>query len=180
MARQSSIKQLPNKIQAEVDKLIREGKHTIDDIVQALQAMGGDASRSAVGRYVKSAKEKMERFAQAQEVAKVWVDRLEDNPHGDVGRLISEMLRTVAFQTISTMGDDDASVNPGHIMFLAKAIKDLSSADKISVDREIKIRDEIKAKAEQVAEQITIQAKRQGLSDEAAQEWRNNILGISA
>jgi hypothetical protein len=87
MGRRSTVSRFPEPIVTQVNQLIRDG-HTIDEIVATLQGMGADVSRSAMGRYVKSARESMEKYRQAQEVAKVWVDKLETEPSGDVARLL--------------------------------------------------------------------------------------------
>lgn len=173
MGRQSSIKELDPRIREAVDKAVREDRATLDDIVALINDMGGEASRSAVGRYVKNAKQQMERFREAQQVAKVWVGKLEEDPESDVGRLLSEMLRTVAFQTLGTMDD---TTQAGDIMFLAKAIKELASADKISVDRELKIRQEVAKKAADKAANI---AKKSGMSEEVIQQIRREALGVA-
>lgn len=178
MGRKSSIEQLDPRIKEAVDRLVREGRATIDDIVEAIDALGGEASRSAVGRYVRNARAQMDRYRQAQEVAKVWVGKLEENPEGDVGRLLSEMLRTIAFQTMAGMGEDEElAPNPGEIMFLAKAIKELASADKLSADRALKIREQALRQAASQAEKIV---RSKGMSAEAASEIRREILGVKA
>ncbi|HLT43786.1 MAG TPA: phage protein Gp27 family protein, partial [Luteimonas sp.] len=97
------------------------------------------------------------------------------DPEGDVGRLLSEMLRTVAWQTIGSMGETDA-VAPNEIMLLARAIKDLAAADKVAMERELKIRQEV---ARQAADAATKIAKRGGLSADAVQEIRREILGVA-
>lgn len=130
--RPSSITRLEEPLQAEVNRLVRAG-WTIDDIKASLAELGADVSRSAVGRYVKSARESMETYRQGQEVAKVWLDKLESDPQGDVARLLPEMLRALAFSTISQMGTEGAKqVKPMEVMLLAKALKDLSGTTKDS------------------------------------------------
>ena len=64
MPRRSAIKRLDPRIREAVDKLVRDGRATIDDIVDRLEGMLGEhaPSRSSVGRYVKSTREKMARF----------------------------------------------------------------------------------------------------------------------
>ena len=178
MGRRSTVSRFPEPIVTEVNQLIRDG-HTIDEIVATLQGMGADVSRSAMGRYVKSARESMEKYRQAQEVAKVWVDKLETEPSGDVARLLPEMLRAVAFQTLSTMGEATDPVGSQDLMFLAKALKDVSSASRINVDTELllrKVRDQAKAAAAEVTKTI----KQAGLSDETVQQIKARILGIGA
>lgn len=172
MSRKSSIKQLDPRIKAEVDAAIREDRATIDDIVAIIHALGGDASRSAVGRYKQRAEEQMKRYREAQEVAKVWIGKLQTDPEGDVGRLLAEMLRTTAFQTI---GDIDEAT-PQDIMFLGKALKDLASADTLTANRIMVVRREAAKEAAVVAVK---EAKGAGLSDEAAELIRRKILGVA-
>lgn len=174
MGAKSSIKALPKAVREAVDKAVREDRATIDGIVELINDMGADASRSAVGRYVKSAKDQMERYRQAQEVAKVWVGKIEAEPEGDVGRLLSEMLRTVAFQTISGFDEVEAGATPGDVMFLAKAIKELASADKLSAERILRIR---KEQATATAKAVEKAAGDMGLSAAAKEQIRSIILG---
>lgn len=176
MGRKSSITQLDPKIRAAVDKAVRDGRATIDELVELIEAHGAEASRSAVGRYVKSARQQMERYRQAQEVAKVWVGKLEHDPESDVGRLLSEMLRTVAFQTIADFDEGEKGASAGELMFIAKAIKELASADKISADREIIIRREF---AKQAASKVEESATAAGMTAETISAIKREILGLA-
>lgn len=132
MGRRSSVTKLGEPIQAEVARLVRAG-WTIDDIKSQLAQLGADVSRSAMGRHVKRARESLATYTQAQEVSRVWLDRLDSEPNGDVARLLPEMLRALAFTTIENLADGDAAdVKPADVMVLAKAVKDLSGATKDS------------------------------------------------
>lgn len=178
MARKSSIAQLDPRLRSAVDGLIREGRYTLDDIIAHLaQLNGGESpvSRSALGRYAQRAEEQMRRYREAQEVAKVWVEKFESEPDGDVARLLPEMLRSVAFQTLGSLGDREESADAQEVMFLAKAMKDLASADKLTTERILQIRQEVAKKA---ATEAVKQAKASGLSDEAADLIRQKILGV--
>lgn len=154
MPRQSTVKAMSQEARQALDQMVRENRATIDQIRDRLLELEGEEapSRSAIGRYVKSAQEQMERYRQAQEVAKVWVGKLEEEPDGDVGRLLSEMLRTVAFSTMGQMGENENEADPKDISYLARTIKDLASADKISAERELRIRKETAEKAAQKME----------------------------
>lgn len=182
MGQKSSIARLDPRLKEAVDRAVREGRATIDEIVAAVLAMGGEVSRSAVGRYVQSARVKMERYREAQEVAAVWVRKMEETPDGDVGRLNAELLRTVAFQALSDLGDSDAEVKPNDIMLLARAIKDLASADKTSTDRELRVRREVAQKAagkiEALEKDVATGAGQ--LTPEALKRVRQEIYGIAA
>ena len=60
-------------------------------------------------------------------------------------------------------------------MFLAKAMKDLASADKLTAERILVVRRET---AREAAAAAVKQAKASGLSDEAADLIRQKILGV--
>jgi hypothetical protein len=135
----SSIERLDPDIVAEVSRLIKGGR-TIDEITTHLRGMDQDVSRSAVGRYVKSARKAMEDYQKAQEVAKVWVDRLEAEPNGDVARLLPQMLQAVAFKTIEGMTEGEEVVSPGDIMFMGKALQSIAGSSKTLMDIELKMR----------------------------------------
>lgn len=173
-SRPSSITQLDPAIKEAVDTAIREGRLTIDQIVTLIAQHGAEASRSAVGRYVKSASEKMEEYRQAMQVAAVWVDKIGKEPQGDVGRMVLEMLRLLAFKSLDKLDQ----VDPENLMFLAKAMKDMAGADKLFVDREINVRKLIAVRAAEVAASVTKTARKAGLSDDTISLIRSEILGI--
>lgn len=172
MARKSTVKQLDPRIKAAVDEAIRDDRATINEIVAIIRGMGGDASRSAVGRYKAKAEEQFKRYRDAQEVAKVWIGKLQTDPEGDVGRLLAEMLRTTAFQTLGDI--DEAS--PQDIMFLGKALKDLASADKLTAERILVVRREAAKEAAAVMEKS---AKANGVSPETIKVIRRDLLGMA-
>jgi len=176
MGRKSTVKQLDKRIRAEVDSAIREGRATIDDLVDLIQAAGADVSRSAMGRYKHNAEKQMEKYRQAQEVAKVWIGKFEDDPDGDVGRLLAEMLRTVAFQTIGDFDDKDGGASSQELMFIAKAIKELASADKISADRALLVRKEFAKEAAAVVEKA---ATSSGMTASTVAQIKREILGLA-
>lgn len=173
-SRPSQITRLDPAIKQAVDTAVREGRATIDEIVLLVDQLGGEASRSSVGRYVKNARERMEDYRQATQVAAVWVDKLGKEPEGDVGRMLLEMLRVVAFKTIG----DIETASPEDLMFLGKALKDFAGADKLAVDKAFAIRKLIAVEAAKVAADVTKTVKKAGLTDETVELIRAKILGI--
>jgi hypothetical protein len=143
----TKIDRLDPRVREVVDELIRKRRATIEEITARLRDMLGEdeaPSQATVGRYVKRGREQMASYREAQDVAKVWIGKLDQVPEGDVGRLLSEMLRTVAFETLGELGGrGDGEVESREVMLLARAIRDLASADKLSTDRELKIRQEL-------------------------------------
>lgn len=175
MPKRSSISQLDPRVREAVDAAIREGRATIDDLVVLIASYGATASRSSVGRYVRNATAQLSRYREAQEVAKVWIGKLAEDPQSDVGRLLAEMLRTVAFQQIGEMGEGDDKPKPMDIMLVAKALEHLAKSEKTTVDMRVKIRDEFVAKAAAAA---AAAGKSHGLSSATIDEIKKSILGI--
>jgi len=182
----SSITRLEPAIQTEVSRLVQEG-WTIDDIRAELAKLGADVSRSAVGRHVKHARDSMRVYSQAQEVSKVWLQRLDAEPNGDVARLLPEMLRALAFTTIDNMQQrvetQADAVAPMDVMLLSKAIQHLSGASKDNFAMAMarsKIRAQVAAelKTEQAAKLDAV-AKAKGVTDETRAAIRD-ALGIAA
>jgi hypothetical protein len=173
MAR-SKIERLDPRLKEAINGKIRDG-HTIDDILAHVAALGADISRSSLGRYKQKMEAQLRRYREAQEVAGAWVRKLGEDPGSDVGRLIAEMLKTVAFQQLAEMGDRDAAAEPRDIMFLGKALKDIASADKLSLDREERLTKAALAAAAKAAESV---ARERGLSDDDAALIRAKILGV--
>lgn len=175
--RKSSVERLDPQIREAVDSLIRDGRATIDEIVEQLRAMGGEVSRSAVGRYKQRAETQMARYREAQEIAQVWVHKFESDPKGDVARLLSEMLKTVAFQVAGQMGDSGDDTSPKDVAHLSMALKNIGHFEKQNLDRELKMRKEV---TEEAADKAAAVATSRGLTSDAVETIRREILGIAA
>lgn len=179
MAPRSSIEMDP-RVKEAADEAIRRGR-TVDEVLEALLALGADVSRSAVGRYTKKARGAMERYREAQEVAKVWVEKFGADPDGDVSQLLPHMLRAVAFNQISIMGDETPGTDDGptsrDTALLAGAIKDLASAEKITAERILKVRKETAAKAADEAVKV---AKAGGMNADTIARLRAAVIGTAA
>ncbi|MBF0273464.1 MAG: DUF3486 family protein [Magnetococcales bacterium] len=173
MARQSSLTRLPPEIRDEIGRMIREGGHTLDEIMTHLRTLGRvGVSRSALGRYRKNLDERMSAAREAREIAAVWVEKLGTEPQGDVGRLTVEMLRAVALQTVGVMGGE-GEVKPSEVGVMARALRDLATADKSAVEREIAVRRRLVDELAKGGEQGT-------RLDPRVLEDVRQILGVSA
>jgi len=179
MGRLSTVSRLDPRIRETVDRLVRGGRTSIDQIVGKLEELLGEEapSRSSVGRYVKSTREQMERYREAQELAKVWIGKIEEDPEGDVGRLLSEMLKTVAFQQLANSDGDKPAVTTKEVAMLAGAFRDLQAGDKMSLERQLKIRQEVARAAAEKAVEIS---RKGGMSKAVQDEIRREILGVAS
>lgn len=180
MPRKSSIKQLPPQIKTEIDRLLSDGRTTIDEIVAHLQKLGVTVSRSAVGRYSQRFEDVSRKMREAREISTAFAKELGDFKNDEVGRQITEMLRTVIFNVLlPRASDEEPTVEPADLMFMAKAIKELSSANKMSADMELRIRKEAAEQAKQDAvKAVVATGKKNGLSKEVLDAMKRGVFGL--
>ncbi len=173
MPRPSHITRLPPEIKEAVDAAIREGRATIADIVGLIRELGGQASKSSVGRYKQSVEESMEHYRQAQAMAKTWAEQLPEN--GDVSQLVRQMLTMLAFRAASNLNEGE-EFNAQELAHLGRLNKDIASATKIDFEARAKIRAEALQQAAKEVDKVAVQA---GLSDASAELIRKKILGVA-
>lgn len=181
MPRKSSVQELDPRLREVLDALIREGRHTLDEILAKLAELNDGnkpVSRSALGRYAQQAEQQMQRYREAQEVSKVWLAKLEAEPDGDVARLLPEMLRMVCFKTIGEMDDREEPAEAMEVMLLAKALDHLGKASGAHLAVELKMR-EVRKAAKAAAAEAKAEMKRGGVSDETADTVFKLFAGIA-
>jgi hypothetical protein len=182
MGRKSTVAVLDEAIVGEVNRLIRMGR-TIDDIMAALEPLGADVSRSAMGRYVKSARQSMEQYTKAQDVARIWMDKFGSEPSSDVSRLLPQMLEAVAHRTLEDMAEAEEIKTPEEVRVMAMALKNLSGAKKGNIEIELKLRevreDERKKLLQEQREKLDAMGSKGGVTAETKAAIRE-LLGITS
>ena len=179
MPRKSSIKRLPPTLRKEIDKLLADGRHTIDQIVAHLRSLGADVSRSSVGRYSKQFDIVAAKMRESREIAAAFARELGEVPEGDTGQILVEIMRNVVFKLALNANENDDGVDVKDVMRLAKSIKDLSSASKTGVETEAKIREQARKEAlEAAAQAVEKSGVQAGLDDNQLGIIRAKILGV--
>lgn len=185
MPKPSSIKTLPKSIFDEVNRLLTDEKFTLDDVVAKLQELGHPRSRSALGRHKKNIAEIGEKLKRSREAADALVRNLgEDAIDGKQGRLLTEILRTLMFDKLTPElggGEDGEELDTKDFAFLAKALKELSQANRLDLDFEEKINEQVQLKAKKLIDAATAEAKGngdKGLSPERLREMAAGFLGV--
>jgi len=186
MGRKSTVEQMPVEILEQLQALLRDPRVTqleateqINAIIERTQ-VGETISKSAVNRYAQKMERVGTKLRESREVAKMYIDRFGEDQSGDVGKIVNEMIRTLVFDITMKMHGQhfDADMAPE----LAKMLKNLSDAmNKLEMaaatnsKREAEIR---KRAAQEAAEAMESAAKSQGLTADAVQSIKNQILGI--
>lgn len=187
--RKSKVELLPKDIRDTLNAFLRSGDMNQKDILEAVNQMideaglGDDAkpSRSSFHRYAKRMEGMGQRLRQSREVAEVWVTKLGEAPTSDVGKLLQEFVRTMAFETSMRMmenseGEEGEVISPKALGQLALVVQRIEQAAMTSHKVEKEIRAAFAAEAAEQAEHIVKQA---GITDATAQDIKNKILGIA-
>ena len=178
MARRSSILSLPEPVRASIDAEIRANRLTLDEIMDLIGEQFGAThaeelpSRSAVGRYAKSERERMQDVIEAQETSRVWADTLGNQPQSQMGKVLQQLLTTLAWKSTQRALDAE-DVPTDEIAKLARAYRAVEEAGQISDKRERELRAE---EREAAAEQAETVARSSGMSATSAAELRRKIL----
>lgn len=179
---QSSIDRLPEDVRQKLYELLRDPRVTQLDatakINEILEAEGHPerVSKSAVNRLSVKMDKVGEKLRQSREMAQMWIGKLGAEPEGNVGRLVNEIIKDLAFNTAIHLREDEEPAAPKLIRDLAIAVKELEKAASENVKRE----KEITQKAlKDAAETAVKTAKQAGVSQDTIDIIRRDVLRIS-
>lgn len=167
MGQLSTIKTLPPDILEKLQELLRDPRVTqlsaTRRINEILSAQGHDdrVSKSAVNRYAKRMEEIGAKLRETREVAQMWIGKLGAEPAGEVGKLLNELVRTLAFKAAMRAheAEDDEEIDPKLLKTLAVSVYRLEKAAKENADLEDRIRKQERARLKKAAEAAIYQAE---------------------
>ena len=183
--RLSKVDLLPDSIREQLHQMLREKRHTQEEIREAINALIDEhnlpeemqLSRTGLNRYAIRMEKVGAKIRASREMAEVWAAKLGSAPTSDVGKLLMEFVKTLAFETSMSMAEDDKPVAPKALGQLALVAQRLEAAAMTSHKREKAIRD---AFAQEMSEKTEELVRTGGLSGGAADTIKREILGISA
>lgn len=182
--RASKIDLLPEPIREQLHAMLRDKRHTQEEIREAINELidthnlpaDMQLSRTGLNRYATRMEKVGSKIRASREMAEVWAAKLGSAPTSDVGKLLMEFVKTLAFETSMSMAEEDEPVTPKALGQLALVAQRLEAATTASHRREKEIRAAFAEEAAETAEKITKQA---GLTAETAADIRRQILGIA-
>jgi len=174
--RLSSIDLLPEDLRVQVNADLRDRtktqKQILSEINPELESRGETPiSKSAFNRYSLQVEEKGSMMREARAAADALVGGLGEQKGTDLGRAVTEMVKTLSFDLVLNGGELDVDTL-NKVALIAQRIE---RASKISLEREEQLRRQV---LEQAAETVEENAIQNGLTEEQAQLWREKILGI--
>lgn len=182
MGRKSSISALPDDVRRHIERRLREGRLTLDELIDDLREQFPTAatpSRSALGRYSQHYDELSRRLREQEAMAQLLVAELGENPDERAGALLVQSITALTTHAaFAAQGEDDLAIDD--VRKLARAARDVLGARRASLDERRQIEREARERvlAEQ-AEKLDSAIKTTGLSAETAAALRRQILGVS-
>ncbi len=176
MGQRSSIDKLPDETKVALDQRLMAGVYTLDELCEWLEEAGCEISRSALHRHKSKLDNVAEKMREAQTMADALVNELGPSIKGGQHfRMLSQILQTLAFRTMTASMEDDADFDAKDIHFIARSLKDLVSAQTLEDSRIRKIQSE---EREAAAVRVKSAATSQGLSDDTVKAIERAVLGV--
>ncbi|AWQ48395.1 DUF3486 family protein [Serratia marcescens] len=182
--RPSKIDLLPESIRDALHQMLRDKRHTQEEIREAINALidqhelpdDMQLSRTGLNRYASRMEAIGSKIRASREMAEIWAAKLGDAPQSDVGKLLMEFVKTLAFETSMALAETEKTVEPKALGQLALVAQRIEAAQMVSHKREKEIRQAFAEEAAATAEKIVSQA---GLSADKAADIKRQILGIA-
>lgn len=189
MPRKSTVKTLPPVLLSEVNRILADDALTLDELVAYLREAGHPRGRSALHRHKQRQEKVAKRLRQSREMATALVQELGPSvTEGKTGRMLVEILQSMVFDHMLNRveagdgeGGDDDDMSSQDFFFLAKSIKELAAASKLSTDQEMKLKEKFVSDAIAIVDEVNEEAKQggePGLSAEAIERLKREMLGV--
>lgn len=170
MGQLSKIDKLPEEYREQLNAMLRDPRINQTSVAPKINAileadgLPDRVSKSGVNRYKIKMDKAGKKLRESREMAKMWIAQLGAAPQGQVGHLINEVLRTLAFDMTlhlqeGEITEESAPATVKMLKSLALTMQRLEKAASDNVRREAQIR-------------------RQAL-EEAAQHIENKVKGVS-
>lgn len=176
MPRASKVKRLPAEQRRFVEKLLREDRLTLSEMIAEIRGKFPDAdvSRSGLGRYKQGIEELAGRMRDIQAAGTALVAELGEDPNDRAGQLLVNAVTSLATHAALQANDPDAkALNIKEVGMLARGARAVMETRKLSMAERQQI---ARIAKEQAAEEAGEVAREQGLSEETARKIRERIL----
>ncbi len=182
MGRKSTIHKLPTDVRAHIERRLREDQLTLDELLEDIRQHFPDTdetpSRSALGRYKQSFGEMVSRMREQDQMARLLVSELGENPDERAGALMVQAVTTLTTHAAFT-AQQEADPDIDTVRHLARAAKDVLQSRKASLDERREIERVARERLlKEQEENLQETARAQGLSEDQVQFWRERVLGI--
>lgn len=172
MPARSAVQQLPEEIRTELDRrLVASGFGGYEALSDWLGEQGLEISKSSLHRYGSAFEKKLGALRIASQQAKAIAEAVGDDQNA-MGEALVNLAQEKAFNVLMEMDIDPEGQD------FSKLTRSIAELNRAAVQQK-KFAEEVRAKAQKVADEITADAGSKGLSPEFAAQIRAKVLGIA-
>ena len=179
MGRPSSIQKLPHEVREYLNTLLRTHATQVeatDKVNEQLAELGLEpVSKSAINRYAQRMQEVGKKITDSRAVADMWIGKLGSLPGGKMGHLLTELVRSLAFDLTLSASEQEDVIDSKTLSNLALTIKRLDEASEISEKRERAIREE---ERERAIKEMEESANQKGLGKQLVNEIKEAMRRV--
>jgi hypothetical protein len=162
MSRPSSIDRLPPDVRQALDRLLADPRVTqLETVARINDILARDGhpdrlSKSALNRYAVKMDEVGSKLREAHQVAELWIGRFGGLPDGQLGQLIIQVVRTLAFDVGLKLhqGELDPEAMPAAVKMLRDLSVMLERTERAAVLNAERVADIKRQAAAELAEQV--------------------------
>ncbi|RNM02033.1 MULTISPECIES: DUF3486 family protein [Dickeya] len=181
MARRSTIDKLPDDVRRWLDRALTDADFSGYQLLEtALREKGYSISKSAIHRYGQKIERRFATIKASTEAARLLTEGAADDQDARSEAIIA-LVQTELFESIVNLQEaTEEGLDPAErIGLLSSAAKNIATLARASVNQK-KFRLEVQARAEAAAANVEKIARKGGLSADAVQALRREILGIAS
>ncbi|HPQ94957.1 MAG: DUF3486 family protein [Thiothrix sp.] len=175
----NAIVTLPQHIREWLDQaLLKQGFSGYQALAEYLQTQGYSLGKSTLHRYGQKLERRLASIRASTEAARMLAANVDDTENHLSGSVIS-LVQSELFETLLNLQEAaDETDAAERVELLSKAARSIAEVSRASIANK-KWQTEVLAKAEAAASRIEVIARKGGLSTEAAEAIRREILGIA-
>ncbi|RTL99769.1 DUF3486 family protein [Ancylobacter aquaticus] len=181
MARPSKIDRLPAELRDLIGRL-REGGHTIDEILAKLKELDADVGRSGLGEHLKKFDAMRERMHRSRAAAESIMSKLEDAGTDDrVARFNVASLHASVMELMAVADSEEGGLDPKSAKLLSETLRNLATAAKGDQQRVIDLKKHLAEEARRAVEKIAGDVAAGGAAadpSEVLRRIREDVYGI--
>ena len=178
MGRKSEVEKLPEEIRELIGELRRNGR-TLDEILEKLQELDCDVSRSSLGRWTKSIDAAGKDLQRSRAMAEALVKQFGEEPDSRVAHLNFQLMHSMVMKIVVSEEGVPVTLDPNEAMLVARTLRDLTAAQKSNMDQALQLRKEIAAEQKAKLADLEKSAKGKGGIDATTLERVREILGVA-
>lgn len=181
MGRKSTIHKLEPDVRSFIEKLLRDDRLTLDEMIAVLQEKFPSVdtpSRSSLHRYQKGFNEMTQSLREIETASRVMVEELGEGVGDKAGALLAQAVTTLATRA-AFKAHENEDISISEIAELSRAARAAMQARTMSLKERLEIEKAAKEKLlrEQEANLKKV-ATAQGLDEDSVQFWKEKVLGI--